>query len=303
MSADSSTPGPLQISSEEYDRIYQKTKMKVQMPEIDEDPNLGSVRERTLRLKTEQATMLRTKHVPAKMHDALLAHKLKDTSRGKPVGFEHNVGRTIKPMKPSEDAKLSAAHHISSKQYDEIYKETKMTAKSPEVVTSNNPGGVTMRRKNNEPFTFEERMEKLKSQQGDELRKKHIPDRLKPHFEEGKLKDTSRGVDVGFEYNFKNAGGKMPMQSGAPCKALEKSSLTYDKVYEETREMPKDPEIHKSHIGSMPDRFSSLRVNQGRSLRQRHLPERLQNISIKDLPGQRNVGFEWNMLGPEARSH
>lgn len=298
--APSPAPTPLELSSAEYDKIYEKTKMPKRDPEIIEDVDFGGVKDRAARLRTEQGTMLRKKHVPPQLLDALESHSLRDTTRGKPVGFEHNFGRQLKPPRPDPNAALSKAHHISSKAYDEIYSKIKMEPKEPEIVTSNNPGGATMRRKAKEPFTLQERMARLQTEQGDSLRKKHVPERLQTYLEKGGLKDTTRGVDVGFEFNFKEAGKPLPKARGEPSKALEKSSKSYDQVYQNTKMAPKDPEIESTDFGPVRERTDSLRSNQGKPLRKKHLPDRLKNVSIKDLPGQRTVGFEWNMYGPSA---
>lgn len=295
-SSTTTSTNPRDISNMSYDK--DPVRARAQTPMIEEE-HQGDLKARLARLKTEQATMLRKKHVPAHLLDQLEKRTLKDVSE-RVVGPEFNLGRTLKPVEKKEGG-VSEAHHISSKAYDEIYEKEKGTPQESELVTSNNPGGSTMRRQHKEPFTLEERLARLKTEQATMLRAKHVPQRLQPYLKNHNLKDTTRGVNVGFEYNFKEAGKKIEAAKGEPSKAFFKSNEQYDEIYKKTKMTQKRAEVKEERAGTIKDRRGSIRNQTGRSLRQKHLPDRLKNVELKDLPGQRTVGFEYNMYGESAR--
>lgn len=294
--ANSVANDPREVSNQIYDK--EPVKKTPQDPVIEED-HLGDIKARTARLKTEQGTMLRKKHVPTHLHEQLEKRVLKDVS-ARVVGPEFNLGRPLKPVDEIQ-GDVSHAHHESSKAYDEIYEQERGTPQEPELITSNNPGGQTMRRQHKEPFTLEERLARLKTEQATMLRAKHVPNRLQPYLKNKVLVDTTRGHAVGFEYNFRHAGGKMDVVEAEPSKALLVSSNKYDKIYENTKMTEKRAEIYEERAGTIKDRHNSIKNNAGRSLRQKHLPDRLKDVSLRDLPGQRTVGFEYNMYGDAAR--
>jgi hypothetical protein len=299
-SSSSTLAAPLLKSNEIADKtIVFKNK---ENPEIVTSSH-GTIKDRLARLKTEQGTMLRKKHVPEHLQDALLDKTLKDTTRGQNVGFEYNFHQAGKKMDLSKGEKgHTMAHHESNQSYDKIYEtEIKKPKQEPEILTGS-WAGQTMRRKHNEPFTFEERMARLKSEQGTMLRLKHAPQRHHQFLKNKTFKDTTRGHDVGFEFNFKHNGNPLPETRGRPCDAHHISSMEYDVVYEKTKMRPKSPEIEEEHHGNISTRQASIRVQQGTNLRKsKHVPDRLKNQDLVDHPKVRTVGFEYNVTGKPGR--
>ena len=100
---------------------------------------------------------------------------------------------------PPPDPRLKPAPALgkSSEAYDEVYKKTKMPDQEPEIHTE--PLGDRKTRE-----------ERLREEQGDKLRIKHLPQRLHSLHKRNELKDHEKTKVVGFEYNFKEAGRPLP---------------------------------------------------------------------------------------------
>ena len=135
------------------------------------------------------------------------------------------------------------------------------------------------------------------------LRIKHAPERHHQILKNKSFKDTTRGHDVGFEWNFRHNGAPISSPEGTHSEALLISSNEYDGIYAKTKMTPKSPEIEEQHLGGISKRQASIKLQQGTALRKsKHLPQRLKDQKPRDHPGVRTVGFEYNVTGQPGRA-